>query len=378
MAVQVCKSQNWTSTIVRRIGVVGKRNQWLDVCRALAILLVMISHGRYFLLPLAPWINQLKFGGFLGVELFFVLSGFLIGTIMISESIEHGHPFAWIPRFWARRWLRTIPNYVLFLLVNLAIIGTIRPAPQPNLFAFLTFTQNLAWPPPAFFTESWSLAVEEIFYLVVPLAMSVTLSVLRRKEKAVVVTAALIFFISIAVRSFVVLYGNPSFADLRVIVLLRMDAIMTGVLMAWAWLHATLNQRKRLRRIAVLGLPLFFVSAYFAALPDKWLDTSTAMRLTLFSLASFGCAALTAAGMNLKIPAMIDAVTSRLARWSYSAYLANLPVLMALRYLIPPPSTMLESVLLWLAYMSSTMLVSFIVYRSFERPILLLRDRVTR
>ncbi|WP_369690182.1 acyltransferase family protein [Pseudomonas sp. AU12215] len=55
------------------------RNQWLDICRSLAISLVLLSHGRHFLTPAFPAAQNFKFGGFLGVELFFVLSGFLIG-----------------------------------------------------------------------------------------------------------------------------------------------------------------------------------------------------------------------------------------------------------------------------------------------------------
>lgn len=63
-----------------------KNNHWLDICRASAILLVLFSHGRRLLLPIFPDAQLFKFGGFLGVEIFFVLSGFLIGSIIIEKS----------------------------------------------------------------------------------------------------------------------------------------------------------------------------------------------------------------------------------------------------------------------------------------------------
>ncbi|WP_421158810.1 acyltransferase family protein [Aeromonas dhakensis] len=64
----------------------SKANRWLDICRASAILLVLLSHGRRLLFPIFPDAQFLKFGGFLGVEIFFVLSGFLIGSILIDKS----------------------------------------------------------------------------------------------------------------------------------------------------------------------------------------------------------------------------------------------------------------------------------------------------
>ena len=96
------------------------RNPWLDLCRALAILLVLLSHGRVFLRDALPWAEVLRFGGFMGVELFFVLSGFLIGGILLRVSRQPGT--AWLRVFYVRRWLRTLPNYYLFLLLTVVVM----------------------------------------------------------------------------------------------------------------------------------------------------------------------------------------------------------------------------------------------------------------
>ena len=138
----------------------NKLNPWLDVCRSMAIMLVLLSHGRLFLTGVFPELNLLKFGGFLGVELFFVLSGFLIGRIILEKLHASSDGYRWIPSFWFRRWMRTYPSYVIFLFLNIFFIGNIRPESYPELLKFLTFTQSLLTPHPSFFGEAWSLAVE--------------------------------------------------------------------------------------------------------------------------------------------------------------------------------------------------------------------------
>src|SRR5262245_39179853 len=89
----------------------------LDVLRAAAVSMVLVAHARYLVMPLLPSAACLSIFGFLGVELFFVLSGFLIGGIILRTFPE-------VPRlptlghFWIRRWFRTLPNYYLFLALN--------------------------------------------------------------------------------------------------------------------------------------------------------------------------------------------------------------------------------------------------------------------
>jgi len=87
-----------------------KRIIGLDSLRAIAILLVLMAH----------FVNKLDFLGLYGVELFFSLSGFLIGGILYrSMASEHCWSFKHVKSFWVRRWWRTLPNYYLFLLVSI-------------------------------------------------------------------------------------------------------------------------------------------------------------------------------------------------------------------------------------------------------------------
>src|SRR4051812_30333605 len=100
----------------------AKRIFGLDIVRAMAILLVMLAHTL-------PGVQRFPVLGkvtyccaFFGVDLFFVLSGFLIGGIVIRElENDRLNASAGLLTFWKRRWFRTLPNYYLFLLVNVAL-----------------------------------------------------------------------------------------------------------------------------------------------------------------------------------------------------------------------------------------------------------------
>lgn len=149
---------------MERITQLNKRVYGLDVFRAVAIILVVHGHGRFMLkgTPLQnfPWIKL-----FDGVELFFVLSGFLIGTILIKLAEKNNFKLGVndVTAFWKRRWFRTLPNYYLVLFVNVLFVKysiTDGDLQQYNL-NFLFFLQNFKTPLVGFFWESWSLPIEE-------------------------------------------------------------------------------------------------------------------------------------------------------------------------------------------------------------------------
>ena len=86
----------------------SKRNFGLDLVRAIAILLVLITHIGLK----SDYVGGLEIGN-LGVEFFFVLSGFLIGGILIKDFSNGGVNIPVIANFWIRRWFRTLPVYYL-------------------------------------------------------------------------------------------------------------------------------------------------------------------------------------------------------------------------------------------------------------------------
>jgi len=154
-----------------------QRDSALDGLRGLAILLVMSTHflrleGSH---PLAVWGNAVLRSGWIGVDLFFVLSGFLITRILI-RSREHPQRAG---RFYLSRALRILPAYYGYLLLVMLTIVLLVPHPelvadsQRHLPTLLLFAQNLgsAWNGEPMIRELrhlWSLGIEEQFYLVWP------------------------------------------------------------------------------------------------------------------------------------------------------------------------------------------------------------------
>ena len=145
----------------------------LDLMRALAIIFVVMGHG--LMLEKAntnfPWIRLIN-----GVELFFVLSGFLIGGILI-KIFQNSNSFGIreIGNFWIRRWFRTLPNYYLILILNIIVVyfGIIKEDYSQFNWKFFLFIQNFSQHFIGFFWESWSICVEEWFYLLFPIILGI-------------------------------------------------------------------------------------------------------------------------------------------------------------------------------------------------------------
>lgn len=347
----------------------NKLNSWLDVCRACAILLVLLSHGRIFLTPAFPEAQLLKFGGFLGVELFFVLSGFLIGRILFEKMNNANSATSWVMGFWGRRWMRTYPSYVLFVILNILIITTIRPDIFPNLFSFLTFTQSLLTPHPSFFGEAWSLAVEEVFYFVTPVLLSLLYIITKNKKFSIAVTILLLISIPLALRIHASIFTSMTFNEIRSTALYRVDSIMIGVISVILFNKYGTNT---LTKIGVLLIPL---CVYIASMPDSFMDKSMTLKIFLFPMANLGFACLICSWYYVNINSSIMRYLSKVARWSYAAYLTNLPVLCSIGYFLKRPESLTECLFQWTLFISITLFSAWFVYSIFERKVLSLRDK---
>src|SRR4051794_3114804 len=135
----------------------------LDGIRGIAILMVLVCHASSWMAS-DRWRMFLQ-NGRVGVDLFFVLSGFLITGILLDTRHDKNRT----RNFYVRRGLRIWPLYFVFLAVALIAFRKMLPA-QPNIWVYVLFIQNFLYLREAgpFLEPTWSLAVEEQFYMVWP------------------------------------------------------------------------------------------------------------------------------------------------------------------------------------------------------------------
>src|SRR6266516_2983488 len=155
----------------------------LDGIRAVSIILVLFAHVADHISPYAPY------GGF-GVESFFVLSGFLITYLLCSEENRHG--LISLPSFYARRALRILPPALLFIAFAsmLGLVGLASVTSTEPLYAAF-FVRNLMPNGGQHLGHFWSLAIEEQFYLLWPLAF-----LLLRSNRRRLLFASLMFLVA--------------------------------------------------------------------------------------------------------------------------------------------------------------------------------------
>jgi peptidoglycan/LPS O-acetylase OafA/YrhL len=173
----------------------------LDALRACAILSVMLFHISG-LLP--EFLQQIAKFGWMGVDLFFVLSGYLIGTQLLRPYTRGKAPN--LRTFYRKRIYRILPAYLVVTTLYFTVPVWREATGISPLWQFLTFTENLLidYRLHMAFSHAWSLCVEEHFYLALPL-----LVVWMMRKPALWKTAALVFglvILGMGVRSFVLIH----------------------------------------------------------------------------------------------------------------------------------------------------------------------------
>ena len=361
------------------------RNLGLDILRSLAIGLVLLAHALSFFTRWTSYdLNALYYVlGFLGVELFFALSGFLIGRILI-ETVLAEHTWPSLRRFYVRRWLRTLPPYYLVLAV-LPFLG------YRFNWNSLVFLQNFSRKDLEFFPVSWSLSIEEWFYLLMPLVLLWAARSGRRRPAAAFFTACFgIIALCLAARFVYVFASDPTWDfGIRKKPPLRMDSLMVGVALAGVSIHLpkTWERLARMRRaifpVAALGLIATGGYQLWSLYHAHAVDTSVYARTLLFLVVSL------LAGALLVCLETSDSVNIGLARWgwtrafhffsvtSYAAYLLHLEIFDLFEPLAARAATVGGTLAFAAAALALTLVLSAAMYRWFEKPILRFRDRLT-
>jgi peptidoglycan/LPS O-acetylase OafA/YrhL len=204
-----------------------RRIPQLDAARGLAVLLVFVHNTDMY--P-SLHLGLIAKNGWMGVDLFFVLSGFLITRILIDTKHSQGY----FKNFYTRRCLRIWPLYYSTILFMFVAVPFLRPPNTQALFwersspwwAYPLFLQNLLVPVPTgasgLLAVTWSLAIEEQFYLVWPLVVRFCSEAQLRKLVLGVIC------VSPALRFYLSLHGVNIYSN----TFCRLDGLMAGALLA--------------------------------------------------------------------------------------------------------------------------------------------------
>jgi peptidoglycan/LPS O-acetylase OafA/YrhL len=357
----------------------------LDILRASAILFVVIGHGSALLPDKLKRISD--FVVFDGVSIFFVLSGFLIGTILINLLEKHGTTLRTLFSFWMRRWLRTLPNYYIVLILLLIILPFLFYGEISSLFKnqeYFLFLQNFNKPHPFFFDEAWSLCVEEWFYLLIPILIFSLAGFLKISVKnSLFSTAVTIIIISTLCRyhKFLNIPIN-SYADwdlnIRKEVLTRLDSIMFGLVGAGLSYYFKEHWKKFKNLLFFIGIFILIIQRYL--LSQSLVGFGIYECVFSFSLISFGVLLLLPFLSEYKKGSgILFSLLTFISITSYSLYLINYTLFHFYGLLLFDHwhISHLKLVLVrYLYYWLFSLLGAYLLYCFYERPAMNLREKI--
>lgn len=359
----------------------------LDVMRAMAIIMVLSSHILWIYPQNSSMISQFfQLFGFLGVEAFFVLSGFLIGTIFYKLYLKDNFSFKSTLYFLKRRWFRTLPNYYLFLILNVLVTFIIGYSIN-DLWKYLFFMQNFCSTMLPFYTESWSLSVEEFTYLLLPISILIGSFLFKNRSKKwtymAIVTSLIVllilnkFIYNQTTTNTTLMQWNVS---LKAVVIYRMDSILIGVLFSWMALnyqHFWEKQKVNLAFVGVVLLAMMYVGVGFFQLtienyPMFW--NVLYLPITSITLALF--LPILSQWKTSKLPFQKAIVTVSLI--SYSCYLIHYGIVLQLmkHFFKTDGLQMYQLHIYTLIFLLITFVLSYLNYKFFEKPIMDLRDKI--
>jgi peptidoglycan/LPS O-acetylase OafA/YrhL len=262
---------------MRTVGPSPKREVELDFIRGVAVLLVLVFHfrtrNRLFFLPL---LDRIQSAGWVGVDIFFVLSGFLVGGLMLKEWKLTGKVDAL--RFLKRRAFKIWPAYYFFLMTAAAF--HVRPL-KYFFWQNLLNVQNYV---PSSLSHTWSLAVEEHFYL--SLAAVVGLFAFKRWRPISLLIVCLVTAIAVeALRAVLIIRHRPFYFFTHT----RIDALLLGVMLAILryfygdQFNKLVSQRKLLTAVIVCAAVMLYLNTYPMRAPQ---DMRSPFLITVVDYAS--------------------------------------------------------------------------------------------
>jgi peptidoglycan/LPS O-acetylase OafA/YrhL len=359
----------------------------LDLLRVIAICLVVFS-SIFFIVPDTKGIiyQFISIAGVLGVEIFLVLSGFLVGRTFYKIYIKTGFNFRNIIKFWKRRWLRVLPNYFLALIIGGFISLYIGQKLPLDLWKYPLFLQNFTSDiNSGFYYESWSISIGEFATLLGPLLLYLSLLIKTKIPKP-----KLFLFVTIAVIvMFLASKWSYSMNDdvktmitwsrnLKTAVIYRIDAVYYGVLAA----YISMIYPKFWRTFRYFGLLLSLLllfSLHVLAAQNYWYIETHSVFWNIWYLP------LNSVAILLLLPFLsqwesVSKIADRPIRFlssiSYAIFVIHYSiVLRLLMYNLSIDNLpKFDSIIYILVYISLLMLFGYVINRYFEKPITVIQN----
>ena len=359
----------------------------LDNLRAFAIIFVLLFHyNRWVEHP--AWFPKAFLYSWTGVDLFFVLSGFLIASQLFGQMKKEGS-FS-IREFYIKRFFRILPIYYFVLAVYFLFpffsddFG--KGQMLPPLWKFLTFTQNFAtdYPHHRSFGMVWSLCVEEHFYLLLP----VTLLLLLRTGwfKKSYWLLAILFLAGFLIRWYLWYTIAPfqstelAFKYLWVETIYlptycRLDGLLTGVAIAalYNYLPALFSGLIKYANGMIVSGAIIFISSFFV-IGNDYNFIRGVFGFPMVSI-GFGLLVFGAIMPGSVLYRWKSAVLTKMAELSYALYLIHMAVILSVQTLFARLGMAKNSNVVFLLSMVSCIAVALVLHYSIEKPFMKMRKR---
>ncbi|WP_145860952.1 acyltransferase family protein [Pedobacter suwonensis] len=301
----------------------------LDHLRAVAILLVFLYHYGMFKHP--AWVDTIGWIGWTGVDLFFVLSGFLISNQLFQEI--SANQTIRLKTFFTKRFFRIIPPYLFTLLLYFCFPVFREREALPPLWKFLSFTQNFGLDVinQGTFSHAWSLCIEEQFYLALPVLLLFLIRLKQMKYLKIIIVLLLIstFFLRVFSWSEYVLpkLETPAFwkdwyMHIYYPTYTRLDGLVIGVLIGVLFQSSTfkamINRNGNL--MVFTGITAVTFSLWFCR--DAYSQQASLFGFTLVAV-SYGILVTGAISATSFLSKKSNMITTQLAALSYAIYLSH-------------------------------------------------------
>jgi peptidoglycan/LPS O-acetylase OafA/YrhL len=352
----------------------------LDTLRALAVTLVVLHHYVLFVSERSTfgWVGDV---GWIGVDLFFALSGYLIGN-QIFGGLASPAGFH-VGRFYARRLLRTLPNFYVVLALYFCWPWFRDGMAMLEPWRFLTFTQNILLKAGTGFSHAWSLCIEEQFYLLLP-ALALLLAGRRGGTRLAWCLFGACVALGLGARAWFWLHNVDDqsqplahyYTYIYYASLCRLDALLAGVALALLkHFHGPLWERllRHGGKAALLGAALVLAACgwFLHGRYGFWVTVlgypMLALGLGLLVLAAL---APDSALARLRLPG-----AERLALWSYAIYLVHRQISVLAARALAGAGYGPESMVAIMCVLLLSVLGGALLYYLVESPFMALRRR---